>query len=87
MIIKTRLATDSPYHRFTDVDQGTDLSIILSELVEQWGLPKTVSYSLLSPNHLILDKSQEWISYSKVHSDRELHEFVIVTSDYLREAL
>jgi hypothetical protein len=89
MIIKTRLAPDSPLHRLSAPVPDSPFQTILKDLVNQWSLPTGDTYSLLWAGELVIDKESEWQLFCRLHpvQDDEIIELQLITASSLAKLL
>ena len=95
MIIKTRLANESPFYRLTDVAKDAAFRDIVRDVVEQWNLSPDVEHSLLwrdidrRQEVLVIGQDTEWQLFCRLHavSADEVVELKVITRDRLHKAL
>lgn len=95
MIIKTRLANESPFYRLTDAAKDAAFRDIVRNVVEQWNLSPNVEHSLLwretdrKEEVLVIGQDTEWQLFCRLHvlSADEVVELQVIARDSLHKAL
>lgn len=68
MIIRTRLASDSPLYRLTEVQGDTPFPLILKEIINQWSLSsEPEDYNLVWQKELLVGSDKEWQLFQRLH--------------------
>lgn len=67
MIIKSRLATDSPLYRLTEVQSDTQFDLLLREIAHQWSLLDNKDHNLVWKGELVIGSDKEWQLFQRLH--------------------
>lgn len=90
MIIKTKLSTDSPLYRLTEVQIDTQFISLLNEIANQWSLSTDEEHHFIWKEELIIGSDKEWQLFQRIHlagKEDEIVELRVVSLSTLAQLL